>query len=281
MGKLQSHLQKAIEKSRGVAQEKSHNRDDLKGSSTRHKIADVASNILRKVQSAILNNEVMEESRVVAAIDDPAAKTAYNVLRTRVLQRVRSNNWHSIIVTSAGPGEGKTLTATNLAMSLARDVNQSTILVDLDLTRSSVAKYLGIDEDIKAGIGDFLAGKADVSDILYFPQGMQGLAIVPNREPMENPSDLIGGPEMKALVAQLSDQFERTLVIFDMPPVLACDDVLAFAPNVDAILVVVAQGKTERAELEKTMAMLSDYEMLGVVLNMSDDLRGENADAYY
>lgn len=281
MSKLHSRIQEAIEKSRSDSRGEAGNRDKLKVSSSRRKISDMTSGILQRLQTTRPQDDVMEESRVIAATDDRVAKTAYNVLRTRVLHRVRSNNYRSILVTSAGPGEGKTLTATNLAMSLARDVNQSITLVDLDLTRSSVARYLGIDQDIKAGLGDFLLGNAELSDIIYFPEGMEGLAIVPNREPVENPSDLIGSPEMKALVTQLRDQSEQTIVIYDMPPVLSCDDVLAFCPNIDAILLVVAQGKTERANLGKTMAMLSDYEMLGVVLNMSNELGSGDADLYY
>ncbi len=194
---------------------------------------------------------------------------------------MRSNSWRSILVTSPGPGEGKTLTASNLAISLARDVNQSVILVDLDLMHSSIAKYLGINLDIKAGVGDFLLDKAELTDIIYSPGEIERLALVPNREPVDNSSDLLGSPQMKELISWLHQQSERSIVIFDMPPALACDDVLAFGPSVDAVLVVVAQGKTERAALEKTMRMLSDYEMLGVVLNMSDELAGDSAYGYY
>ena len=215
------------------------------------------------------------------ATDDRSAKSAYNELRTRVLQRMRSNNWRSMLITSPGPGEGKTLTASNLAISLARDVNQSVILVDLDLMRSSIAKYHGIDVDIKHGVGDFLLGNAELSDIIYSPGDIERLALVPNRQPLENSSDLLGSPKMKELIFWLQQQSEKSIVIFDMPPALACDDVLTLCPSVDAVLVVVAQGKTDRIELEKTMKMLSDYEMLGVVLNMSDELAGSSSYEYY
>ena len=105
--------------------------------------------------------------------------------------------------------------------------------------------------------------------------------MVPNCEPVDNSSDLLGSPKMKELISWLHQQSERSIVVFDMPPVLACDDVLALCPSVDAVLVVVAQGKTERVALQKTMKMLSDYEILGVVLNMSDELAGDSAYAYY
>lgn len=281
MSKLQTSIEKALEKHRtgtpGGAGVHSRRADDASSSN----IGGIASGIFRKFQFAVPRHETMEESRIVPAVDDQMAKTAYNVLRTRALHRIRSQDWHSILVTSPGPGEGKTVTAANLAISLARDVNQSAILVDLDLTRSSVAKYLGIQVDIKAGVGDFLLGNAEISDIIYSPGEIERLALVPNREPVDNASDLLGSPRMKELVANLRAQSSKTVVIYDMPPILACDDVLAFCPNIDAILMVVAQGKTERLALEKAMSMLSGYEMLGVVLNMSDESAGDNAYAYY
>ena len=281
MSKLQTSLQKAIEKTRDLKQgddvsHSRHKRERKKKSND-----GLASGVYRALRSAILREDIMEESKIVSATDDRAAKSAYNVLRTRVLQRIRANNWKSILVTSPGPGEGKTLTASNLAMSLSRDVNQSTFLVDLDLMRSSVAKYLGFDVDIGAGVGDFLLGKAEFSDILYTPNGIERLSLIPNREAVAQSSDLLGSPRMKELVDQLGSQSEQAIVIYDMPPVLAHDDVLAFCPNVDAILLVVGQGKTERAAVEKAMSVLSEYEILGVVLNMSNENSGDSAYAYY
>jgi capsular exopolysaccharide synthesis family protein len=277
MSKLQSSIQKAIE----MARQKGPSEGSHSSAPRRRKIDVVASGVLRIFQPAVPHEDVMEESRIVTAIDDRNAKAAYNVLRTRVLQRMRSNNWHSILVTSPGAGEGKTLTASNLAVSLARDVNQTAVLVDLDLMRSSVGKYLGIDVDVKLGIGDYLAGKAELADIIYSPTGIDRLAVVPNREPMENSSDLLGSPRMKELLAGLHEQFDKAVVICDMPPVLACDDVLAICPIIDAILVVVAQGKTERTALEQTMTMLAGYNILGVVLNMSNESGADGAYGYY
>jgi protein-tyrosine kinase len=240
-----------------------------------------ASGIFRVFQFANPREETMEESRIVSAIEDRAAKSAYNLLRTRVLQRMRNKSWRTLLITSPGEGEGKTLTASNLAISLSRDVNQSVLLVDLDLQRSSVAKYLGIEVDIKAGVGDFLQGNAEIPDIVYAPGDMARIALLPNREPVDNASDLISSPRMKELVAWLRDQSDRSIVIFDMPPVLACDDVLAFAPEVDAILLVAAQGITDRADLKKTVELLADYNLLGLVLNKSTARDGSDSYSYY
>lgn len=281
MSKLYSSIQKAIEKSRGATSSQRDAASPTMSKKPRDNRNPGMSGIFRVFQRAQPHDDIMEESRIISAIDDKAAKSAYNQLRTRVLQSMRSNNWRTLLITSPGPGDGKTLTATNLAISVSRDVNQSVLLVDLDLQRSSIAKYLGINIDIKMGIGDFLQSKAEIEDIVYTPGDMQRLAIIANREPVDNSSDLLGSPRMKELVSWLRQQSDQSIIIFDMPPVLGCDDVLAFCPEVDAILLVVAQSITNREALEKTMGLLAEYELLGVVLNKSTELNGTDSYAYY
>jgi capsular exopolysaccharide synthesis family protein len=281
MSKIQSTIQKAIEKSRGTktSQHAKANRG-LRGNSSGTSNSRKGE-IFRIFQLAQPRDETMKESRIISAIDDKSAKSAYNVLRTRVLQRMRANNWRTILVTSPTPGDGKSLTATNLAISLSRDVNQFVLLVDLDLQRFSIARYLGMEIEIKKGIGDFLQGNAEIADIVYTPRNIERLAVVANCEPVDNSSDLLGGPRMKELVSWLRQQSDQSIIIFDMPPVLGCDDVLAFCPEVDAILLVVAQGNTDREALDKTMGLLAEKELLGVVLNKSTEQNGNDSYSYY
>lgn len=231
----------------------------------------------RVLNSMPLKKQTLERHKIMPALEDKAAITAYKVLRTRVLQRLRSNHWRSLIVTAANAGEGKTLTACNLAMSISRDVNQSVFLVDLDLQRPTMAEYFGL--DVKLGIGDYLKGEAEIEDILYAPEGLDRIVIIPNGAPVENSSELIGSPRMKALIQWLREQSDTPLAIFDMPPVLACDDVLAFLPSVDCVLFLVAEGATERSRLARAIEMLGEFNLLGVVLNKSRE--HQKADAYY
>lgn len=280
MSKIYSSLQKAIEKSRGSEAAEPHAR--RRASSSKISQEDKSgSGIFQIFQTAQTDKDVMEESRFVSEVDDRRAVAAYKILRTRVLQRMRSNNWRTLLVTSPGAGEGKTLTASNLALSLARDVNQSVLLVDLDLQRSKVARYFGFDIDIKNGIGEYLSGSAEIPDIVYSPSNLDRISIIPNRDAIEHSSDLLSGPRMKELLAWIQQQSDRTIVIFDMPPVLVDDDVLAFCPEIDAVLLVVSQGKTDRAALEKTMSLLAETNLLGVVLNKCDEMNADNAYGYY
>jgi Mrp family chromosome partitioning ATPase len=236
-----------------------------------------ATGIFKQGIGARVQSNAMERNKILPAIGDRGAITAYKMLRTRVLQRMRSNNWRTLIVTGAGPGEGKTLTACNLALSIADDVNQSVILVDLDLQRPALASYFGL--EVKASIGDYLTEKSGMDDIVYTPAGMERIVIMPNRDPVPNSSELLASPRMRELLDWLNKQGPETITIFDMPPVLACDDVLAFSPYADAILMVVAEGITDRDSLSRTMEMIGDRNLLGVVLNQSREK--ESKSPYY
>jgi Mrp family chromosome partitioning ATPase len=227
---------------------------------------------------AQLETRAMETNGILPALGDKRAITAYKMLRTRVLQRMRTNNWRTLIVTASGVGEGKTVTACNLSMSISNDVNQSVILVDLDLQRPSVASYLGL--NVKAGIGDFLSGNAEIKDIVYVPTDIDRLAVIPNDGSVENSSELLTSPRMRELLQWIESQGPNNIAIFDMPPVLACDDVISFLPYVDATLLVAAERNTDRIALSRMMEMLADANLLGVVLNQSRE-QSSASKSYY
>jgi len=273
-----SRIQKALAKAKATA---SHDRklSQPRGIASSLRQAVKNTGIFKALLSTKIDTAAMARYRILPGVDDNKVATAYKMLRTRILQRMRSNNWNSLLVTGPGPNEGKTITAANLAISISKDINQSTILVDLDLPRPSLTEYFGLTVD--AGLGEFLKGEANLEDIIYVPDGLERLTMIPNREPIENSSDLIASPRMHELIAWTRDHGDATVTIFDMPPVLATDDVLAFCEYVDTVLLVVSQGMTDRQALAKTVQLLSDYELLGVILNRSSQIVGQTAYSYY
>ena len=224
----------------------------------------------RKVQ---LNVDVLTENRVITESIDPAVRTAYKMLRTRLLQVLRTNGWQSLAVTSATQGDGKTITAINLAISIAGDVNHNVCLVDLDLRRSSIADYLGL--NLTHGISDCLERGLPLSKAIIKPN-TERLFILPNHKTETHSSEILSSPIMHELAYELTREPSR-IVIYDMPPVLAADDMLAFAPNVDAILFVAAKGNTARTDVMKAYELLEDVNIIGTVFNRSD----EKTAAYY
>ncbi len=210
------------------------------------------------------------ESRVILSDhQDEHVRSAYKMLRTRTLQRMRQNDWHVIGVTSPLQGDGKSLTSVNLALSLARDVTLSVILVELDLRRPTICKQLGVDPI--NGLSDYLDGTAKLDEVLFRPEGTERFAILPNTEVYENSSETLSSPAVATLIDELRGSDPGRVIICDLPPYLATDDVLAFAPLADAFLVVVSEGTTSRDVLEKGLDILQELPLLGVVLNRSED----------
>jgi protein-tyrosine kinase len=223
---------------------------------------------VRQFQTAQLDAAELERNRVIAGVNDSSSSSAYKILRTRLLQRMAGNNWHSVGVTGTVSGEGKSLTAINLAITLARDVNTSVFLVDLDLQRPSVASHLGM--PFNKGLSDFLMGTASFEEVVYSP-GIDRLAIIPNSRGVAQPSELFGSPRMDELVSQLQAEQPRRLIVYDLPPLMMSDDVLSFAPRADGLLLVVSQGMTQRKTLESAAEVLADMNLIGVVLNRSTE----------
>lgn len=210
----------------------------------------------------------MEQHGVLLQVRDETAERSYKILRTRMQQRMDETPCHSIAVTAASAGDGKTLTAINLAIAMARDVNTWVFLVDLDMQRPKVGAYLGLKYD--KGLSDYLAGMASIDEIVYEP-GVERLAIIPNGRPLEQSSELIASPRMLELVRSLSAELPRRVLIFDMPPLLLSDDVLRFLPNVDGLLFVVSESNTQRSALVHARELLPEDKLLGVVLNRSHE----------
>lgn len=228
-----------------------------------------------QVRKVTLDPAVLEHNCVLPQIADRAVLRAYKILRTRLLQRLAAKNWRSVAVTSTKPGEGKTLTAINLAVALAQDPNTRVCLIDLDLQRPRVAAHMGI--ECKPGLGEYLLGEAEAPQVIYNCES-PSLTVIPNTRTFDHSSDMLGGTRTLELLRLIKAEMPQHIVIFDMPP-LTSDDVLTFSPRIDGVLLVVAEGRTDRAALEKSRELLAEMNILGVVLNRSSER--DDGLAYY
>ena len=238
-------------------------------------IAPVPESSIPQYRPAAVDAEALERNRVLLRIQDVAVSRAYKVLRTRVLHRMAANNWYTLGVTGTGAGEGKTITAINLAIALAQDPNAWVFLVDLDLQRPQLGAYLGM--SYEHGLTDFLTGQAELEQVVY-DIGIRRLAVVPNASPVETSSEHLRSAKMADFINALEAQTPQRIIILDMPPIMVSDDVLAFAPRVDSFLLVASQGLTARRTLANAREMLSELNVLGVVLNRSTE---RNDSPYY
>ncbi len=176
---------------------------------------------------------------------------------------------------SSAPNEGKTFTAINLAIAVSADHDVSVLLVDLDLRFPRLYKRFGFEPTV--GVEDCLRGDAAPADAMLNIEGYPGLTLLPARQAVEHSSELITSARAREIFRDLKQRDANRIVIFDLPPVLGSDDALAFAPQVDAALVVVGDNVTKRDELERCFELMSEIPVLGTVLNGS---RTESSAAY-
>ena len=219
-----------------------------------------------KLPMRVPDSDLLESNHVVAVQPDSPARSIYKILRTRVLHKLKTSGWNILGVTGSGPGEGKTLTAINLAYSLSHDVNYRVILVDLDLRRPAIHATLGI-EPIN-DLGSYLSGNANLQSVLVRP-GEDRLAVLLNLTVQRDSSEVLSSPAIVELVNEFRSLGPETIVVFDLPPVLAGDDVLAISPLMDAVLLVVAEGSCKRENLAHMNELLRETEVIGAVLNRS------------
>ncbi|MGQ0556629.1 MAG: CpsD/CapB family tyrosine-protein kinase [Nitrospiraceae bacterium] len=218
-----------------------------------------------KTRSLNIPHAALHKHRVMAAHNNGPFVDAYKILRTQVTQRLRENGWNVVGVTSPGYGEGKTLTAVNLAVSLAMETTQTVLLVDSDLQDPTVHEVFGLTDCL--GLADYLLDDQPVEDLLLHP-GIGRFVLLPGGRPISSSTEILTSPKMVALVEELKHRYPSRVVIFDLPPLLHTADVLAFSPYTDALLMVVEEGKTTGEELQRALALLKNSRpVLGTVLN--------------
>lgn len=216
-----------------------------------------------------LDRHGASERRVVFPDMTGAPAGAYRMLRTQLLRQMRQHKLRMIGVVSSVAGEGKTLTATNLALSLAAEPNQTVLLVDLDLHRPSIAPLLGITDG--AGLEAWFAGERPVAELFVRLAGIERFRVLPTLHPVPGSSEALAGPRARELLEELKNRYSDRLVILDLPPVLLTDDVLTIAPLLDGVLLVVTEGVTQREDVTRVRELLSSVRVLGAVLNGSDE----------
>jgi protein-tyrosine kinase len=201
------------------------------------------------------------------ASDHPAA-SGFDMLRTRLLHGLAEKGWRRVAVTSPTHGCGKSFVATNLALSLSRRPASRSVLIDLDLRHPEIARTLGIAED--RALGEFLSGEQPLEGV--FRRYGRSLALGLNATAIERASETLHDPDTVAALAAVVEQLDPEVVLYDLPPALVSDDVLALGTSVDAVLLVTDGTKTTPGEIRAVEKMLEGrIPLLGVVLNRAQD----------
>jgi capsular exopolysaccharide synthesis family protein len=197
------------------------------------------------------------------------AAEQYRALRTRLTHVEGSAALRTVLVTSPQKGEGKSVTAANLALTIAQELQRRVVLVEADLRKPSLQQLFGLPPG--PGLAEFLSGACTIADAMkYLPD--YNLTVMTAGAAPTNPAELLGSTAMRRLLDQLRTRFDR--VILDTPPVLPLADVAVLAPVVDGALLVVRAGMTPKPAIENALRAFDASRLLGVVLNDSS-LDGE------
>lgn len=212
-----------------------------------------------------LDTQWLKSRKLIGGMAHDPLSDPYRQLRGQVLQKMRSNNWKTIAITSPKPNNGKTLTAINLAISLSQEVNQTVLLADFNLRNPSVAQTMGID-DIDYGITDYLESDIPINKILINPE-YRRLVILPGTKELSYSSEMLSSPKMHSLNKELQSRYADRIVLYDLPPLLVHDDAISFIPHVDATLLVIEDGGASKQELERAIKILDSLPLVGTVIN--------------
>jgi len=203
-------------------------------------------------------------TRVVTGRGQDQVTRAYKLLRTRALQKLVKEGWQTVAVVSPTAGDGKTLTAINLGISIANTRSHTALLVDLDWQQPSVHAYF--EHRPERDICDYLRGERALCDVLVNP-GLPRFCFLPCAQPVADSSEHLAG--LAAFVRELKGRYRNRIVLFDMPPLFATDDALSFLPFVDCVLLVVQEGKTKAEDVAQCLDLIGTERLLGSVINQS------------
>jgi len=215
-------------------------------------------------RSVRLNPRVMSANRCVAFLPDSPELEFYRQLRTRILQMSHGEGGATVMVTSALPGEGKTLTAINLALTFAKEFKQTALLVDCDLRQQQVHNLMGFSSD--RGLVDYLMDDCPITELFVWP-GVEKLSVISGGKTVRDSCELLGSPGMRDLVLEMKHRYPERYVFFDAPSVLSSADAVAFAPMVDYIVVVAQAGQTSIKDINRAVELLPAEKLLGLVMN--------------
>jgi protein-tyrosine kinase len=218
-----------------------------------------------RIKNLPLKAAYLESMRIVSHNKDDLRARSFDMLRTQVLQSMDANGWQLLGVTSPTAGCGKTVTACNLALSIARLPERSVLLVDLDMRKPRIANYLGIKRDF--GLLGVLQGRQNLADaIVQVGIEREQLLVLPGEQTNAS-SEWMASSSMATLIQTIKREFRSRIIILDLPPILAGDDVLSILPHLQSVLLIAEAGSSSVSEIQECTKHLKATPVVRVVVN--------------
>ncbi|MBZ0156123.1 MAG: XrtA-associated tyrosine autokinase [Alphaproteobacteria bacterium] len=258
-----SRIEKALEKA--VQLRDSRAESDKKPVFTKERVRE-------RIKESVFDAEesLTVDNPYVITLKDPGspASEEYRKLKSMIVKITHQEAFlNALMVTSSLSWEGKTLTAMNLAITLAQEYDYTVLLVDADLRRPSLHGYFNIKPEF--GLADCLTDEIDLGDALI-KTGIGKLSFLPSGKKVSNPVELLSSQRMKELIAEMKMRYPDRYIIIDTPPLLPFAETHAISCMVDGVIFVVKEGKTSLQSIDDSMEILQQSRLLGIVYNGVD-----------
>jgi Mrp family chromosome partitioning ATPase len=217
-------------------------------------------------QLLTLDRKHLHRNRIATDEADDPLRAPFDMLRTKVVQRMKAEGWKTLAVVSPDEGEGKTVASVNLALSIAKLPSQTAMLLDLDFRKPGLLSTLGHTPPLC--MDDWLAGSCDFTQTLFSP-GSARVVASGVRAPIAGAAEMLASRRVATLIDDVACRYDDRIVVVDMPPMLRSDDALVLIPHIDCFLMVVAAGQTLGHRVKESLPMIPPERFLGTVLNKS------------
>ena len=216
----------------------------------------------------------LQRTHGVVKADRSELTESFKMLRNQVLQRMRADGFNLLAVTSPRRIEGKSLTALNLALTMAADYDAAVLLVDADMSGHGLQAMFGFDG--APGLSDHLTNATPINELLINP-GVPRFVLLPaGQKSVLNSAELLSTKLAQQLIQEMKERYQDRYIIIDLPPLLDTADALAFLPQVETTLVVVEEHTTSITDMEKMAELLAPFNLIGTV--MSRERKKEDAE---
>lgn len=214
-------------------------------------------------------------------LHDPHSPSAeeYRKLKSALVKMTTGEVFRNcLMVTSSVPSEGKSLTAVNLAVSMAQELDHTVLLIDADLRRPSIHRYLNIEQGV--GLAEILAGEAEIGETII-ATGIGKLSIIRAGRWIDNPAELFSSQRGKAVLAELKARYPDRYILLDTPPVLPFAEARSLAHLVDGVIFVIMERLASQANVKDALESLKSCPILGTVFNAATVDQADSRYSYY
>ena len=218
-------------------------------------------------QHPLSSSEAWDERLLKVAHSTSEAAESFRILRSRILYpQDGKQRPQSILVTSSAPQEGKSFVSANLAVTIARGLDQHALLVDCDLRRPSLAQLFGLASICRRGLSDYLREDCDISELIH-KTSIEKLSLLASGDSPVNPAELLSSARMSKLVNELSSRYKDRFIIFDTPPYQVASETNVLAKEVEGVVLVVGYGKSDKSHIKTMIDLIGPEKIIGVVFN--------------